>query len=1114
MGYRLRLARCMQEVCKKGYASYVTAPDLYAGRPGLTEAVQAMGDGAEAFAPLSSLIATLTRCHNICSTCRSKAPRRQKMLPPTGRQAPTATGDSEDESDGMDVSSTEEEEEGSGDVTTQTGTEGTGRHPRARWTTDPAPSRGARDDDEAVVEDEEGLVHDAPAAYHDDYFGGPTLEDLQYFVVDVASTVVLEGDRRVLREPGAWDRCRDNGWRLKESFHAPPQPPHEVGRTMRDAFLALPATPTPPRSVDGLCMVDEKGNVIARHSAGDLAVLDAGELADAAEEDPSPLQATVLGKLGSKLVVLDPSRAVELPQDDIVVTSDVDGLIWVTQRPRVKDLVKVRTNYHPYDAVPVSKDLHVEVEVLPPLTDAQKLARSRSWKAVPFGLHKIPNVPFAEVGDIGYIAVFFPRMIRRVRRRHMTAVPFAVQDAWFRLVVIPSVAEVATVGQHEYYGYSAAAMDVRSGPKKGVMRRDDRKLSLSNDQLERLVDRMRFRVRRSEEDDLSMFGSFFFVLNMPGTKHVTMHVEGSPGSAWENATSRLGYLDWEAMLDRSRGTLYLDLGVAWHQREGFDVVPHIAFHDLHYLRQSYREGGMRKPTEHPACTVERQGGAQATAKTRTRREAEVQFRSSYSLGFEALRRPGEGVYFCKDSDAYHATLAFDRCIDGQVAVFGECEAKAFGARDEMRALGGAVRDLCEDGEVYRLARRYVSAAGFRPLAWVPSGDWFRLLALRLKGLKELMHVLADMQDRPPNFGTLAGLVMDLVRRVSTTPSVVHPHVGDALKELRLSKMAEVFGMFFLSDLDLHNRYVIPGLRVDDTRQTALNMGAEATANVRPTDLPTTARFDGTGAMVTGRYPIGSRPTRANVHALVARDPASFMGPWEWEPALDADAVASRWFVQMTRDLLGVVLNRHWIIGTPPVVNTLEEAMRCWSVQHVKRHVREPRFLASDVGLGGSGEEDERERINAFVSLGQRLFPTGKSQGGETGIWTVLKRHGYLKGHRERAVAVDQVALKRICCSCQCLPHVTKNGLFSSPKGRGPSFQTNPVFYRMVAYSNPKKTAGKVPRTTVTPKVLQEQLVRVYGASREGRTKRMAVHMSGSSTAESAFDDDDDEVSGF
>ena len=72
------------------------------------------------------------------------------------------------------------------------------------------------------------------------------------------------------------------------------------------------------------------------------------------------------------------------------------------------------------------------------------------------------------------------------------------------------------------------------------------------------------------------------------------------------------------------------------------------------------------------------------------------FRQSYNLVHEIVRRPGEPVYFCKDSDAYNNNHAFAaRLDDFQTMYLGSVE-KSFGVREEMRGSGIAIKEFLVD----------------------------------------------------------------------------------------------------------------------------------------------------------------------------------------------------------------------------------------------------------------------------------------------------------------------------------------------------------------------------------------------------------------------------------
>jgi hypothetical protein len=88
----------------------------------------------------------------------------------------------------------------------------------------------------------------------------------------------------------------------------------------------------------------------------------------------------------------------------------------------------------------------------------------------------------------------------------------------------------------------------------------------------------------SQNDDLlSHFGSFFFVLDARGIKLLSKQC-GPGETAFQVLQRIVPSLDWDYMLDRANGELYLDLGVSFHPIN--TTEPMVGLWQLESLRSS------------------------------------------------------------------------------------------------------------------------------------------------------------------------------------------------------------------------------------------------------------------------------------------------------------------------------------------------------------------------------------------------------------------------------------------------------------------------------------------------------------------------------------------------
>jgi hypothetical protein len=219
------------------------------------------------------------------------------------------------------------------------------------------------------------------------------------------------------------------------------------------------------------------------------------------------------------------------------------------------------------------------------------------------------------------------------------------------------------------------------------------------------------------------FASHFFVIDCRAMKDATTLVvrqsvntdeeeaskipveEGD--TLFEKVKEKYSYLDWDHMMERKNGgQLVLDLGMGFHPVSD-SGTPLVCLWKLDRLRNSYDAAGMNKGTTHRVNTFDLYGGIQAEMETVRRRIVQIQFRQSYGLHYQPTRRgKGGDITFCSDLDAYDVNATFRQSIDTFVEMLtGGCE-KSYGARDEVRASGMAIKDVL--GNVTELVRTCVS----------------------------------------------------------------------------------------------------------------------------------------------------------------------------------------------------------------------------------------------------------------------------------------------------------------------------------------------------------------------------------------------------------------------
>lgn len=203
---------------------------------------------------------------------------------------------------------------------------------------------------------------------------------------------------------------------------------------------------------------------------------------------------------------------------------------------------------------------------------------------------------------------------------------------------------------------------------------------------------------------LDQFGSFFFVLQIKGTKSYSKSImedssSGSFGDCLHHAIDQFkkefSTLDWEYMQDRRAGELMCDIGITFHPNS---PEPLVGLWRLDSLEASYGAAGYCSGNMHTINTLELFGGLQAEMAGADERQqrTHIAFRSSYNLAYEVTRPTDNSRDLFTAKDAYNMNPTIEQQVRSVVALYkGRPSGKSYGVRDEFR-VGGAALNLIED----------------------------------------------------------------------------------------------------------------------------------------------------------------------------------------------------------------------------------------------------------------------------------------------------------------------------------------------------------------------------------------------------------------------------------
>jgi len=522
-------------------------------------------------------------------------------------------------------------------------------------------------------------------ANFDEYYLGPTIEDcLEYpkYLDNFPTNPFAKPTRR-----SCWEYFKDYGYRLEPSFPLMfnNEEPILVKEHTLPVGIRQSVSDSPQIARGSTNQKVTVNNVLTMGLDGMIA-----EAGQPGSEQSFDVFVRGISKFGDYIKLDVKEDAVDLQEDEIITTYDIDSMIWVTHKLQFKQATKVFVLPYEGKKAPIHRNNHTYVEILMPRSDEDKASRRRSeWFSKSFPLSAIPHTHFAQTGEGAgsiNIYVFFPRMIHRdeFTGRRVTLIPYPVQDMWFTEVVLPAIIAATVPGYREYVDFTLNEWRWRASNNKRFY--DTKTTPVRSSALVDMQECMR-RIIEDNPDDLDLFGSFFFVSDIRGCKGLTY--DPNP---YEALMKEYPSMDWNYAMKRSNGQILLDIGIAFHPNPTQPGAL-TGLWKLDSLQASYDAAGMNKGTTHHSCTLRDVGGLQADMEQIRSRAVQLPFLSSYQLSFEAIRQPGVDEYFCEDSEAYDASPVFKDSCDKYVSIYKGAIGKSYGVRHEIRGSGAAVREI-------------------------------------------------------------------------------------------------------------------------------------------------------------------------------------------------------------------------------------------------------------------------------------------------------------------------------------------------------------------------------------------------------------------------------------
>ncbi|KAG2335848.1 hypothetical protein BDR05DRAFT_953779 [Suillus weaverae] len=391
------------------------------------------------------------------------------------------------------------------------------------------------------------------------------------------------------------------------------------------------------------------------------------------------------------------------------------------------------------------------------------------------------------------------------------------------------------------------------------------------------------------------------------------------------------------MWELNHGKLLVDVGISFtpHSPE----VPVVGVWRLGALEASFGAGGYKQSEMHHHNTLSRYGALQAEMQQERSQQTHITFRSTYNLYYESIRTNNNQVNFASDSDTYKLSPSYmAECFEIMKVVEG-CKEKTYGVRDEYRVSRHAARIMLDNIE--DKAIEYLHSDS---ILWIPSNIWFELIRRHMQEIQRTQITI--IKKNPPNLGILTGLLNHMLRSTTTTPIVYDFHIHESLALLEYRNVLETTGMFFLQEFDLASNTCLEEVQqIDDVNVLAL----------------------------------------MSVNTKAQRDRAV-------ERLSNTELSIGRLIVMFTRHMW-LMLTNEVFKGIRPYPNSLQEAMKCWTITSIDDTLASVRFKACNTGItpGCMGPKSK-----TFVDRCSLFFPEPDAPHKDNDQWSTLwEGDGYI-----------------------------------------------------------------------------------------------------------------------
>lgn len=565
------------------------------------------------------------------------------------------------------------------------------------------------------------------------------------------------------------------------------------------------------------------------------------------------------------------------------------------------------------------------------------------------------------------------------------------------------------------------------------------------------------------------------------------------------------------MHDRMQGELFLDIGITYTPRHDFPVV---GLWKLDCAEASYGAGGYTRGSMHTINTMGRYGGLQAEMASERMERTHINFRQSYNLTWEAVRRTDNSRDMFVPKDIFTLEPSYLEHRERILKIYGKkAQKKSYGVRDEFRIGGAAVAHVAKDLDaqvsmfnvstlLINVSKQVRAMIASKPMIWLRSETWFELLHLRLMRLTELHDKLYQRQEPPPNYAILTGLFAFLMQSVLFTPPEVDAYVRESLNLLRFRENVERFGMFFLHDLDMTKNNCLPEiLKVDDADvYRSLKISFHRRKRVGLRDVTNEPQFE----VDANQYPLGPTPSWKQLANALEKEPWTIIKRWEYPEELDdlvgqdSDPISIAILLfQAFTSQIWALLHPSWKSLTAEMdvfqPRDLREALEFWTLDQLHRRLISYVTHACNAGLRG---DILGQRMQPFGERWRLYFePDASTATGQR--WDILRESYGLIGRYQAALKTLSTSdcddlhntLETIFSHCQCLPKTSKKGIWAI-EDEQVILLANPRYYKLNAIKSGR--SGRRKPTHASKSLLQNHLIQLAGYTRNMATRAMGA----------------------